>query len=434
MLRKILRLLILLALIGALVLGIYYFTSTRNQPTIPGEQKKSFSFKDFLPFGTKKTTTTEDTNGSIEIPTDLAAPVVEAPKKMYRLSNRKVVAIVPYQRERMIDIPVATSTTKTKMPQPTKEITYDYGVRFLEKTSGLIYEMMNAVPGVEKRISDSVTPTLGEGMIGNDGNSLISRFLRPEDDATIDTFVGNVIGMSTPAKIIGSFLPRNVVSISVSPDGSKYFYLYPINGGATGVVSNFVGGNKATIFTSPFTEWATSWTNQQFITVYPKPSGLVKNYVYRVDASTGEMKKLVGGLPGLSAIMSPDGTMVAYSHAKNNSMALTIYSPDQMKGKETGLQTLSDKCVFSPDGRYLYCAVPNTVSGATYPDTWYKGEVSFEDSFWKLDVANQAYYLIVDTTETGDSVDATNLQISKDGSLLYFINKKDDTPWVVETR
>lgn len=440
MLRKILQLLILLVIIGALVLGIYYFTSTRNQPTIPGEQKKSFSFKDFLPFGTKKGTL-PDTEGGLsgDIPKDIAGSVVETPKKMYPISTRRVVAVAPFQKERFAQDSVATttsvtSTSKTNKTQTAPVLVYDYGVRLLEKTSGLIFEIMNNNQTVETRISDSVTPALGEGLIGNNGSSLIGRFLRPEDDMTIETFIGSIAGLSSPAKVIGSFLPRDVTSVSISPDTNSYFYLYPVNGGSTGVVATFTGGNKTAIFSSPFAEWTTAWTNQNLITLYPKPSGLVKNYIYTLDVKTSEMKKIIGGFLGLTGTLSPDGKTLAYSYAKAGSSTLIISKPSEMKGKETGLQTFAEKCVFSDDSLYLYCAIPNDIPNGVYPDAWYKGEVQFSDSFWKLDIANQAYYLLVDTTETGDTVDAVSLQLSKDASKLYFINKNDDRPWVVETR
>jgi DNA-binding beta-propeller fold protein YncE len=71
-------------------------------------------------------------------------------------------------------------------------------------------------------------------------------------------------------------------------------------------------------------------------------------------------------------------------------------------------------------------AVPQEISSGQYPDDWYQGLVTFNDSFWSIDTAQNSTTNIVSPSQ---KFDARDLLVSPDGAYLYFINKIDGTLW-----
>jgi hypothetical protein len=96
------------------------------------------------------------------------------------------------------------------------------------------------------------------------------------------------------------------------------------------------------------------------------------------------------------------------------------------------IATLADKCAWSPiSTSTVYCAVPNTVPKATYPDDWYQGKISFSDSMWRVEVNTNSSQEIFNpvTTEGQSDMDIVDISINNKADTLLFKNKKDQTLW-----
>ena len=99
--------------------------------------------------------------------------------------------------------------------------------------------------------------------------------------------------------------------------------------------------------------------------------------------------------------------------------------------KNLNIQTLSDKCVWSKSA-IVYCAVPNTIENGHYPDDWYKGMVSTEDSIKKIDTEKQIYYNVSNLSkESGEKIDVDSIYLSPDETHLIFRNKTDGFLWML---
>jgi hypothetical protein len=96
------------------------------------------------------------------------------------------------------------------------------------------------------------------------------------------------------------------------------------------------------------------------------------------------------------------------------------------------VRTLPEKCVWRNDDS-LICAIPNTIP-SNIPDAWYQGRVSFNDSLWTIDVANEVYDFLYapEDTDAHETMDIINLDLSDDGTVLSLINKKDLRGWIAD--
>lgn len=92
---------------------------------------------------------------------------------------------------------------------------------------------------------------------------------------------------------------------------------------------------------------------------------------------------------------------------------------------------MPEKCVWNSSSTDIYCAVPKSTGSATYPDDWYKGEVSFSDQIWKIDPASGTGSMIIDPTTVsgGESIDGIKLALDAGEKYLFFVNKKDSYLW-----
>jgi len=430
------------------VLGFLYF---RPGATAPGNNGTGTNFfAQFNPFGTRPTPPT------VTPPVDVSGytPPESSPtaSKLMKISTMPIAGFTVFSKERLKEVPVApavpttetlpTTTKKTKKVAPTSPPTeFAEALRYVAKATGNIYQTF--VDKIEERkFSTTVIPKVYDAYFGNHGESVAMRYLKT-DGNTIETFVGNLpkelLGADTTAnnEIKGSFLPDNVEDISVSPDTSKIFYLFDSQnssrGNMVGTILNFSNNKKVQIFDSPFTEWLSGWPNNNMITLSTKPSGEALGYMYTTDSAGNNLSKILGDINGLTTLASPSGKLILYA---DNNLSLGIYHTDTRNSDILSLKTLPEKCVWGQVSDVVYCAVPKLASAGEYPDTWYRGEVSFNDQLWKIDVKTGNATMIADsaTIAGGEEIDGTKLTLDENENYLFFINKKDSFLWGLKLR
>jgi hypothetical protein len=457
-------LIIVLAIILIAIFGFLFLHRLAPAPQTPGTGINFVS--QFNPPGQNNTITPPSTTPPSNTPVT-EPPVVAPALQLVKVSSMPVAGFTVFQKERYKVLPVAipatiptpagvgtptasvgatppvttppatTSKTKTKTvvvkptPPPTEFVP---ALRYVARTNGNIYETF-ADSINELQFSTTVVPKVHESFFGNNGNSVLMRYLNT-DGATIDTFAGTLptelLGGDTTSntQVKGSFLPENITDMSVSSDGSKIFYLLNVNTGdsVVGITSGLLGDKKVQIFDSPFTEWLSQWPSAKMITLTTKPSSLVPGYMYMINPDTKNLTRVLGGINGLTTLTSPDGKSVLYA---GGNLSLDIYNISTGNVTPVSVRTMPEKCVWGSASTTVYCAVPKAIGNATYPDDWYKGEVSFSDDFWKIDAASGTGTMIFDPTTIrgGQSIDGIKLALDTGEKYLFFVNKKDSYLW-----
>ncbi len=309
-------------------------------------------------------------------------------------------------------------------------------VRFIERGSGNAYEVHPDIEG-EVRLSNTTIPKVEEALWNKTGMQVLARYVADDND-TIKTYSATLTKASDQpeGELKGSYMTENIRSVAENPDQNKLFYFLQDSGGSTGIISGFDGGGKLQIFDSPLAEWVPDWPTASFISLTTKASAGVPGFLFLVNAKTGAVAPAISGINGLTAKVSPTGTLVAYSETKPGRLSLKIFSLKSASNKETSVQTLPEKCVWSKnDTETLYCSVPSYLPDGAYPDMWYKGLVSFSDEIWKIDATTGAGTVIAKLINSApQGIDGTNLFLSPNEDYLLLTNKKDFHLWSIQLK
>ena len=227
-------------------------------------------------------------------------------------------------------------------------------------------------------------------------------------------------------KISGFFLPQNIISINMSPDGKEMFYLQKDNLGVIGILRNLVDETKKTIFESPFSEWSSQWSSGTSIEITTKPSYATDGYSYTLDSLTGRYFKSFPERAGLTTLVSPDNSKILISESTKNKVQVSIFERDSKRIRPLSLETFSEKCVWAQNSIDLYCGVPqNLAYGNQYPDYWYQGLEQYSDTLWKIDSDTLQETLVSDIpNEYGQNIDIESIALDAKSDYLYFIDKK----------
>lgn len=451
---------LLIIILVIAIVGAFAFIFSRPTGTTPtnGQTGTNF-FSQFNPFGNPKPTTTTTTPPPTDISGDQTNPTdnTVAPK-LVKISSMPIAGFTIFSQERLKEVPIPvtattdtttnTSTDTTNISAPAKTtktttkptpppIEIAEALRYVARTTGNVYETF-ADKIDEKQFSTTVIPKVYDAYFGNNGQSVIMRYLKGTS-TTITTFIGNlpkeVLGADTTStnEIVGTFLPDDVKDISVSPDKSKAFYVFTTADSMVGTTVNFADSKKVQIFSSPFTEWLTSWSGSTGFLLSTKPSGGILGYTYKVDSASKGLIKVLGGTNGLTALGSPDGKSILYG---DSSLSLYIYNLSTKNSTLLGVRTMPEKCVWGKASDILYCAVPKSLDAGLYPDAWYQGTTSFNDQIWKIDVTTENTTMILNpvTVSGGEEIDGTKLAIDDAQNYLFFVNKKDSFLWEFNLR
>lgn len=314
--------------------------------------------------------------------------------------------------------------------------------RYIERGLGHIYETQLSTY-TESRIVNETRSRIMEALWGNNGKSVVIRFIDDKDGVVIKTRIVNIgdstisfaRGTSTvslPSNFLRTeevYLPDNIPFMAVAEDSTdKLFYLE----GGVGSTATFKDTSVSKIFSSAFTEWLPQFPNQNLITLTTRPSGAVPGHMFFLNPKTKVVTKILGNINGLTTQTNYDGNLVLYSETKSNTPVLSIYDTSKKEIHSLSLLTLPEKCVWSLKKTTLaYCAVPQAIQSANYPDQWYQGLVSFSDELWEIDATTFNTRRIMTPKTLGAPVlDMINLTLSSDDNFLLFMNKISGNPWV----
>ncbi|MFC1756799.1 hypothetical protein ACFLZC_01405 [Patescibacteria group bacterium] len=300
-------------------------------------------------------------------------------------------------------------------------------IRYFEKSTGHVYEIEPNGQN-KKQITITTIPKIFEVSWSFDSLMAVLKYVGVENGQTSNIRNFSVYSMATsslPGPSEGIFLPSNISSLAISPNENKLFYLVGEEN-KQGIIASFENKKQEEIFSTPFGNFITSWPQKNIITLQTKPSAKIQGYLYKLNPQTELFTKIIGNLAGLTALYSPLNDTVFYSQSIRNSFQTKILSENKKETTELAYKTFPEKCVFSKtDAKIIYCAIPKAIPMANYPDDWYKGLISFEDSLWKIDLNGGP----TENMLSENGFDITNLFLSAEEDYIFFQNKKDSTLW-----
>lgn len=295
-------------------------------------------------------------------------------------------------------------------------------IRYVEKSTGHIYEI-NPDGQNRQRLSNTTILKTFESFWSYRANKLIIRYL----ESSLVRNLSASIGTTTQ----GIFLPQSTAAVAISPNEDKIFYLVLTEETAMGLTANFENKNQKNIFNSPFGEFNVSWPKNDIITLLTKPSTFSEGFFYSLNSQTGKFGKIIGGIKGLTAFLSPDGARVIYSESNNNSLNTKIFNIKDKTSSDFELRTMPEKCAWSKSNKdIVYCAVPDNFPQGDYPDDWYQGLISFKDSIWQKNFSTGETKVLINET----NADVFNPFLTKDENYLIFTNKTDNTLWSLKLK
>ena len=233
-----------------------------------------------------------------------------------------------------------------------------------------------------------------------------------------------------PTDLVGAVIPNiSAGGIAVSPNRDRFFSLIDTATGVNGTVTDLLTGKIRAIFTSSLKSWTVSWPSATVITLVPRANAETPGALYFLNPETGVLTRILGDKLGLTTLVNQSGTKVLYGQGLGT---LTVYSTRAGETRALTIATLPEKCVWASDAVTIYCAVPNSPSRvAQYPDDWWQGEVTFNDSFWQVDTNTGEAKIIFTNNSSGsnNNLDAINLILDEVGKRLIFTDRWSATLW-----
>lgn len=318
---------------------------------------------------------------------------------------------------------------------------------YMERATGHIYKIN--LDGTNKiRLSNATVPKSFEASWSYKSDKLAVRYFEDPKSGSVKlavkTFLASIGHLlkatsTSEAELKGLALPATVSEIAVSPSDDKIFYLNSLDNDMTeGVTADFSNKNQKKIFELPFGEFNISWPTKDNIALLTKPSAKAEGHLYFLNAKTGALTRILGGIKGLTAVVSPDGDKVLFSGIGQNGTEAKIYNVKNKTVSNLGLATLADKCAWGEKNKNMvYCALPTgrqaapmNISGSNQPDAWYQGIASFDDGVWSKNVSTGESKNIL----SHFGADIMNIFASNDENYLIFTDKNDGTLWSLKLK
>lgn len=360
---------------------------------------------------------------------------------------------------KVANVPVAGATIFTREATTTNEIVSDLEseetskkeskiteivYRYIERATGHVFETTSHNLTSE-RISNTTIPKIHEAFFLENKNQFVLRYLNENKD--IETYVatikqtGSEEGNENKTFLDGVFLQKNISQIIASPDGKSLFLLTenpnstPESSTLGYLTSSIKPLEQRVIFSSPLSEWGAEWVVNNKIFLNTKPSSYSLDLLYELNTQTEHFDKIIGPYNGLVSRVSPDNQKIIFSTSNGNGIETKIIHLKDSVLKNFKVNTLAEKCVWNSKSTVIYCAVPKEIIRGIYPDYWYLGLLSFNDSLMKMDIENEKLEIIMPAnSETSEDLDIINLQISPDEDYLLFMNKIDLNLWSLDLK
>jgi hypothetical protein len=287
--------------------------------------------------------------------------------------------------------------------------------------------------------NDTIKTVLGQLVAMNDAGTGAGAGATSTSASTSTPSVQNINGESELLELQTSFLPDNIKNLVINPLNAEITYITETETGSR--IFSMTGATPRQVFESPIKDFSVGWLSNNSFSLQTKPSGDAQGFLYYLksatsgsgaagSSSTFTLERIIGGFAGLNTLPSPDGTKVFYTTSGTNNFASGLLTVSTGETTVLSTPTIKDKCVWSRDSVFIYCAVPSQIPSGKYPDAWYQGRVSFNDTFWRVNTTTGLTEFIIDpSTSNSAGIDAVNLLLDPEEQYIIFTNKKDSSLW-----
>ncbi len=233
-------------------------------------------------------------------------------------------------------------------------------------------------------------------------------------------------------KAVGSFMADGIAAIEPVDTDTFFYLLNNANGGTTGLFFNATTKAAQQVFDSPFNEWLVYPQNKDHVFFTTKAASSVPGYLYDFDVRNKKFTKVLGNINGLTTLVSPDAKRVLYSASVEGGVDVYLFNRETGTTTNIGIDTLPEKCTWDAGSIMIYCAVPESMPVAVYPDNWYQGLITTDDQLWSINGVTGTTQRIYDPQEVTSAMNISNLSVSSDGRYLFFRNTLDSILWVLD--
>jgi hypothetical protein len=425
--RKTLSIFFGLFILGFIIFGIWFFFI--NKSIKEDSTSNSNSNQNFFPLTTtftpdseeqSNTTTTSDQTASIP--------------SFRQLSKVPTSGSVSFERETAPEPFFDEIKKATTTPSKSFETVF----RYIERSTGHIYETTERTLS-QTRVSNTTIPRVYEAFFDKTGDKVVLRYVG-DDNKTIETFLADIVkpvSTATSSKqevgtLEGKFLDPSISHLITTNNELVYSYIIPGETKSSQIFSQpFVFQAPKLLHKSDLSQVLISKPNNSLLTLTTKADSRVPGFLFFVDIATGVIKTLIDDSFGLTTLTSPDGKTVLFSESSGAGFKTSVLDVTTREVDYFSLNTLTEKCIWSETNKnILYCAAPENIPFAKYPEDWYQGKKSFNDKVWRIDTELESYTEILNPKkETGQDFDIIKPVLTTGDEYLMFINKNNLTLW-----
>lgn len=365
-------------------------------------------------FGTGENTSTVGATASQETNTSLpSVPQTLSTQKVFKLS----------------DGPVAGATL-LQTSNPTSTI-----ARFVMATNGHAFDLLLDSQGaVPKTISNTTIPGIAKVLWSEKGRGALLQYL---DGAIIKTVHLGLAaaGATTTSLTRIQFLPADISSLAVSPDGTQVAYTVKTAAGVDGYTSRADGADAAKKFSLPLSQIQLLWPAIGTLLAQSAPATGVEGVVFSINSNTGAAAPLIYA-QGLTATADRNFNYVIYQTTGNSR---STYAQNVKTGLATGLSfdPIPELCTWSlATSTVAYCATPLSYVGANYLDQLHLGLDGGAMGIVRFDLTQKTSDTIAmpGGADGGEQADIAEIEVSPSDDYLLFIRKGDRSLWGVRLK
>ncbi len=323
-----------------------------------------------------------------------------------------------------------TNTSRNRLRQLTTRpvagaLFMDDTIRFVERGTGHIYDI-DTLGGNEVLVSGTTQPRTIRAVFSSLGDRVA---LVSDIDGSIETILGT-LGSDADSGLMLTTLPGKSTEPGFSSDGDDFYFFVPGVEGGSGYAYTMSTDKTRELFTIPLSQVRITWGNPSY--VLTTPSGKSMGQLYTIHEG-GQLNYTTTGGRGLMAAHHANGSIIS-SLTKDGK----IVTRDLISREEVPVVSLfNEKCAMQGAWTHiLVCGSPiPPPDGYVYPDDWYKGIVSFSDILLQVDSGNLSTMVLSNLEEeSGRPIDILMIGTNDNGSLIYFVNKYDNSLWLFDVQ
>jgi len=296
-------------------------------------------------------------------------------------------------------------------------------VRYVQIGTGHIFEI-DLETGEEERVSGTTVPGSQIAAFAGNGESVMIQ----SGYGAGASFTVGVIGTSTQ-DITTAQIFEPIVSFTGTQSG-VFLYAAQTNNSVVGKSYDPATLVTSTLFTVPFRDATIIWGSEATDThyAYPKTTALLESFLYEVQGN------LLTRLPidgyGMSA--TGNNEFILFSKQTDEDYQSFTFNKETREIRPHTQTQIPEKCVFSTITlSSSFCANTSINFTDLAPDTWYAGELTFQDSLYQtFNDVSRSIVLVDSHDQTQQNIDMTHLSLGAQDAHLYFTNRNDRTLWM----